>query len=158
MYGVLGTIAQMNGLLISLDSQRGKNVNATTKRRAQVFGFFHVVIGIHHVLFGAGISGRLNLKRYKIPAWVQIIGGLPVVWTLLHGLRLLFVKLGEDVDAVVVRHKTVCDAVSLLTFTELLVFVPANLMKVKNYELERNTWIVTLLAPVVVLCYDLVAK
>lgn len=155
MYGILGTIAQLNGLLISTDSSNRKSVvNEITKRRASVFGLFHVIIGCHHILFAMGLTGRLNLRKYKIPQWIQVIGGIPMLWTLLHGFRLSIVKLGDDFDKVV-RHKTVCDAVSLLTFTELAVFVPANKLGYKSFKLERNTWMVTLVAPVVVLCIDL---
>lgn len=156
MYGILGTVAQYNGLRISLDKPNRKpQVNPITRRRAQILGLFHCVIGLHHTLWAVADSGRLELERFDMPGGRTLIGGIVGAWTALHGFRLLTIKTGDSLDKVI-RHKVVVDAVSQATYIGLFVFLPANWVGYRDYTFERNTWIVTFFTPLAILVGDLV--
>lgn len=164
MYGVFGTAAQLAGLLISVtkkssDYSRAK-VKTTAKPnvlRAQLLGSFHVVIGIHHVVWAWTASGwgRLQLDHFTgVPLY--LLGGIAAAGCLWHGLLLLCTTTSTPFKEVL-RHKVLVDATALLTLVELIGFLVATWLNLeRNVTLERFLWILTFLSPTLLFLFDFI--
>lgn len=158
MYGVLGTVATIAGVLVtcrrgSMSSPAGVAVSIW----ARILGGFHVLIGIHHTLWAAtgGAWGHLTLEQFELPG-LYVVAGIAGCATGLHGLRLLRSR-SEDPTYRIVRSKVAVDGASLLTFVSVLIFFPMNALGLpRNALLEQIAWSLVFVGPVVWLFVDAV--
>ena len=156
MYGGIGIAGQWAGLELSTDDSN-RITNEKTIRRANMLGFFHVVIGIHHVLWASFKHwGRLDIDRFKIPH-AYLLEGLVCILSAYHGFKLLMAS-ESDSFITIVRHKSLVDASSLLSLIPMVAFLPAQWIGLNNFTFERNTWIATIATPLTMFIADLVSE
>ena len=156
MYGGIGVVGQWAGLEMSTDASN-RVTNKKTIRRAKMLGFFHVVIGIHHVMWALFKNwGRLDLDRFNIPLG-NLLGGLGFAITAYHGLRLLTTSESDPFEQIV-RHKSLVDASSLLSLIPMVAFLPAQWMDYSNFKFEQCTWIAVLTVPLVMFAADFASE
>ena len=152
MYGGIGVVGQWAGLEISTDASN-RVTNQKTLRRAKMLGFFHVVIGTHHVMWALFKNwGRLNLDRFNIPHG-NLLGGLGFAITAYHGLKLLTASESYPFEQIV-RHKSLVDASSLLSLIPMVAFLPAQWIGYNNFKFEQWTWIAVLTVPLTMFAAD----
>ncbi|MEO1173785.1 MAG: hypothetical protein AAFX94_17315 [Myxococcota bacterium] len=158
VYGVLGTAATFAGLLITL--RRGDvsaMAGSQVRMLAVIHGLFHTLIGLHHTAWALtrGGWGHLSLEQFDVPG-LYLLGALGGAGAGIHGLRLLTCA-STDSTHRIVRSKIAVDGVSLLTFTSIFVCWPLSAFGVaRNPELERISWVLVFLGPVLWLLADLV--
>lgn len=157
MYGVLGTVATVSSVLVTRN--RGDllaPVGREVSRYAKCHGFFHVVLGCHHVLWAVtrGAWGHLTLEQFDLPG-LYLLGGFAGLGAGVHGLRLLLSS-SSDLTLRVVRSKIAVDGVSFLTFLSVLVLFPMNVFGLDRVlQLERVMWALVFIGPVLWLMADL---
>ena len=158
LYGVLGTAAQYAGFRISTDTTNRQTpaTTPTNQTRAKMLGFFHVAIGIHHVVWAATKAswGRLQLDHLQLPFY--FLGGVAALGAFWHGLQLLLTKESSKLKDVI-RHKVLVDATSLMTLIELVGFLVANWFgNYRNDTYERFLWLLTFVTPILMFVVDFV--
>lgn len=150
MYGGLGMLAQWAGWRLSMDEKNRTN-NETTRSRARLLGWFHIVIGVHHVAWSVFKEwGRLDLSRFNFS---HLPEGLVALITMYHGFELVLTSTSTPFDKII-RHKTLVDASSTLSLIPLIGFLPANWMSYSNLAFERNVWLITMTTPLVMFAAD----
>lgn len=105
-------------------------------------------------MLGHKAYGKLDFQPFSLPGIYPMafaVGGLHG-W---HGLQ-LFLSNKHSSMSDIVRHKTLCDATSILSLIPLIAFLPANWFSYRNETFERGTWFLTMTVPLAMYTADLV--
>lgn len=162
LYGVLGTMGQYAGLQISRDADNRSMNKEITIGRARRLGFFHTMIGIHHIGWMAKDDwGRLDFSQSPLPkilaSNIPWVFGLLAAITMFHGVGLLLCDHTTSFDQII-RKKTLVDMSSVMTLIELVFFLFENWMGFRNSMLEIVAWVTTVLAPAIMLTMDYISE
>lgn len=149
MYGVLATAAQYGGLQLSKRSV----ARSRLELYAKLYGIFHVVIGVHHLLWSlatpAGSYGKFELWRYNLPGSYE---GTALAALLMIYNAVMILTVRGSIREICLR-KAVLDTASLCTFIAAAFFCVCNLAGIETtFETERIVWAITMYSlPVVMI-------
>ncbi|CAJ1959725.1 unnamed protein product [Cylindrotheca closterium] len=168
MYGILGSLAQWGGIVLSranrsdfIKSQEIDNryqepaaMPFALRCWAAIYAVFHIIIGSHHLLWSTNKNhGKLELWRYNLP-FIYELTGLAALGLCFHAYCILLEACNARMNLRdVCSRKTVMDCCTILTFVSFFAFLMANMIGVKTtYESERIWWICTMYPVPLALC------
>eukprot|EP00923_Selenidium_pygospionis_P003759 GHVN01005980.1.p1 GENE.GHVN01005980.1~~GHVN01005980.1.p1 ORF type:complete len:267 (+),score=32.52 GHVN01005980.1:161-961(+) len=148
VYGFLGAATHYASLKLSLD---GDNQDVKlARRRSKLVAFFHVIIGVHHILWALLPNwGRLDLSEFGITSWpiaLSSVGTIYKGWQL--GTRALTVPAMR-------RRKALLDTISFVSLIPTFGFLPANWVGYRNPKFEKSLWLIVPYGTLGLLAWDL---
>lgn len=158
MYGIFGTIAQLAGWFLSASfvsqkKQKQKSDAPTVvmgKRgalMANVYGSFHFMIGLHHMLYSF-YGSRYGKLQLHLVGLGNLFGYLAVAFAAMQCMylgHLLYSATPKTRASRVLRRKTVLDTVSVASAAQMFVFIPAIIKGTAlPPHVKQYTWIASI--------------
>jgi hypothetical protein len=148
MYGCLGTLAQYGGIMIS----KRTITREMLVLYARIYGIFHMIIGIHHLIWSWNLSqyGKLELWRFDLPG-VYFGTGASALILIDHAFCVAQVTVRSADLKDICHRKSVMDTATCATFISVVAFLIVNMAGIEtSFQTERLLWAVTMyLVPVV---------